>query len=363
MRRPILQIAAGAMFASTASAQSILDSGLRAGPQYVQYEIAGSAGQRISELAVPIFALVPVTPRFSVDVGTAFASARVESTSGSSPASTISGFTDTQLRASYTFGSDFVVLTGGLNLPTGRSTATLEELSAASLIGSDFLAFPVTNMGTGFGATGGLAVARQAGSWNLGGGASVRRSSPYDAVDDPTSGARMRYQPGNEYRARVGADRLVGNGRLTLGLTFSTFGHDLIDGSIYNTADRWITQASYEGGVGPGALTVAVFGLARGGSTRPDGSSSGRDEITNAFVAYGMRAGRSLVEPSVEVRNWFAQGMSASSFVSFGLRSVWAVGPLSISPSARYGMGALADGASTVRLTGWHGVLSLGVAR
>ena len=60
----------------------------------------------------------------SLDVGTAYASARVTNTAGGqSNESTITGLTDTQIRATMNLGSDLVVLTAGLNIPTGRSTA------------------------------------------------------------------------------------------------------------------------------------------------------------------------------------------------------------------------------------------------
>ncbi len=87
------------------------------------------------------------------------------------------------------------------------------ERVAAGLIGSDFLSFPITNMGTGFGGTGGVAMALPLSEdWNLGFGVSVRHSSQYDPFD--VTGAQvLHYQPGNEYRARVGLDHPVGTGR------------------------------------------------------------------------------------------------------------------------------------------------------
>ena len=45
---------------------------------------------------------------------------------------------------------------------------------AASLIGNDFLVFPISSMGSGLGGTGGLALARPLGQWTLGAGLSVR---------------------------------------------------------------------------------------------------------------------------------------------------------------------------------------------
>src|SRR5581483_8857419 len=146
--------------ASTAAAQSIFDIGVRTAPQFHSYTIDAPSNLKISEFTVPVFVLLPITRDFSFDVGTSYASSHVEQTSnGTKATSDISGLTDTQIRANYVLGNDFVVLTAGVNLPTGKSTVTTSQLLAANLIGSDFLAFPISNMGTGFGGTGGIAFA------------------------------------------------------------------------------------------------------------------------------------------------------------------------------------------------------------
>ena len=345
-----------------AVAQTPLEPGLRIGPQFMQYEIADPIGVKISEFSVPLFAVVPITRAFAIDVGTAYASAEVKATDGSGASSRINGLTDTQLRGSYTFGADAVVLSLGLNLPTGKSTATLEQLPAATYIGSDFLAFPVTNMGTGFGVTGGLAVARPLGNWNVGFGASVRHASAYDPLDDDGTGTRLRYEPGDEYRGRLGVDRLVGNGRLTMGLTYSAFANDKVSGTTYNSGDRFIGQISYGGVAGPGELTLAVWDLYRA-SGELAGTETGSDQIANVLLAYGLRAGGAVIEPSVEYRNWQAEGSSTSSLVNLGLRTVFRAGPVAVVPAVRYATGGFGAGGSRADLTGWHGILSIGVGR
>ncbi|HEX4468859.1 MAG TPA: hypothetical protein VH080_04955, partial [Gemmatimonadaceae bacterium] len=151
-------------FAAPVAAQSIFDSNLRAAPQFVQYQIKSPVNETISEFTLPIFIVIPVSSSFNFDVGTAYASARVQPNgTGTEQTSNVSGLTDTQIRANLSLGTDFVVLTAGLNMPTGKETATQAEELAAFRIGNDFLAFPISNMGTGFGATAGIAVARPLG--------------------------------------------------------------------------------------------------------------------------------------------------------------------------------------------------------
>jgi len=360
-RRVCVAVLAVVSLTRAVGAQSILDAGLRVGPQFVEYRLQTPVNLDISEFAVPLWTFVPITQAFSMDVGTAYASSRVKPAAG--PTSTITGLTDTQVRASYVIGTDAVVLTAGLNLPTGQSTAKLDQLQAATLIGSDFLAFPITSMGTGFGFTGGAAFARSVGAWNLGFGGSVRRSSAYDPFEVDNAGTRFRYVPGNEYRGRLGADRLAGNGRVSLGLTYSTFGHDMVDSAVYNSGDRWIAQASYGGMVGTGQLTLSAWDLYRASGRLSDGTKTGRDQIVDALITYGLRPGGVLLEPTVEGRLWLQQGFPNSNLVNLGVRTQFAVGALTVTPAMRYALGKLAGAGASSNLTGWHALVSFGIGR
>jgi hypothetical protein len=350
--------------AGLASGQSPADVSVRFVPQFFQYTIDGATRTRISELAVPLYVLVPITASLSVDVGSAYTQARVEQTGGGSSAtSTISGFTDTQLRANYVLGNDFMVLTGGLNLPSGESTVSQQQLAAASLIGSDFLALPVSSMGTGFGGTAGMAIARPIGAWNLGVGARVRRSAAYDPLD-ADGGQVLHYQPGNEYRARIGIDRGVGTGRVTLGFTYSTFGDDNLAGSVYNTGDRYIAQGSFDNTVGGGRLAIDAWNLFRTNGTLADGSFYGHENIGNVDLAYGIPVGGITIEPTIEGRRWTQEDVSASLLATAGLRADIHAGAVTISPSGGYSTGHVASvgGAAlseTTPMRGFHGILAI----
>src|SRR4051812_27751211 len=103
-------------------AQSILDIGVRMAPQFHSYKIDSPTNTTISEFAVPVFVIVPITSSFSFDVGSSFTQARVEQTGATTKTtSTISGPTDTQIRGNLVLGNDMFVVTGGVNLPTGKS--------------------------------------------------------------------------------------------------------------------------------------------------------------------------------------------------------------------------------------------------
>ena len=350
--------------ASTLPAQSMFDIGARIAPQYHSYTFKDPTNIKISEFSVPLFVLVPITSSFGFDVGTSWAQSQVDQTGGGKTiSSTISGLTDTQVRANYVLGNDFIVLTAGVNIPTGKSTVSESERVAAGLIGSDFLAFPIASMGTGLGGTGGIALAQPLGDWNFGVGVSMRRSAQYDPFD-AVGGTALHYQPGNEYRGRVGLDRGVGTGRFTVGVTYSQFADDKLSNSVYNTGNRYISQLSFNDTYGPGQVSLVGWDLFRASGTLADGSAIGHENIVNGALTYGITSGSVIIEPNIEARGWMQDAASTSLMGTVGLRMQLEVGGFTVVPSAGYSMGKLAaqTGAganTTASLTGLHGTLAI----
>ncbi len=355
-----------ALTAASLHAQSVWDSGVRLGPQLLSYQMNTPVNQTITEFVVPMFVVVPMSEHFSFDVGSSYTAVHVSTTSGpNSGSSDINGLTDTQIRGNLSFGNDFVVLTGGVNLPTGRGTVNPSEQLAAGRIASDFLAFPITTMGTGFGFTGGLAIAQPLGDWNVGFGGSVRRSEAYDPYTDQ-NGAKLHYQPGDEYRARFGLDHPVGTGRFAVGLTYSKFGNDVAGGSVYNTGDRWVSQAALTNSVGSADFTISAWDLYRASGTLANGSPLGFDNVLNGLVALGFHPGGVLVEPNIEVRNWQrGGGYLPSTLGTVGLRMDFYAGGFGITPSAGYTVGRIAAPSTTgagfdyADMTGFRAVLAI----
>lgn len=364
MTRRLLALVALAA-APTLGAQSPFDIGIRVAPQFHSYKIDAPSNTTISEFAVPFYVVVPITPRLSFDVGSSFTNAHVEQTGTTKVTSTISGLTDTQVRGNLVLGNDNVVLTGGVNLPTGKSTVATDQRLAAGLIGSDFLAFPIAQMGTGFGGTGGIAIALPLGNdWNFGFGGSVRHSAQYDPFD--AVGAQvLHYQPGNEYRGRVGLDHPLGTGRFTLGVTYSSFGDDNLGGSIYNTGNRILGQLDLNNSFGPGRFSLTGWNLYRMSGTLADGSVIDKEDVASGSLAYGISFGDAVLEPNVEGRTWYQPGSTTSYLGTFGLRLAFNMGGVAIVPSGGFSVGQLAAasagavGNQTATLTGFHGTLTI----
>ncbi|HEX3868178.1 MAG TPA: hypothetical protein VHV78_15550 [Gemmatimonadaceae bacterium] len=367
LRRFLSAFLAAAIAAPGAlAAQSIFDIGARLAPQYHSYTIDGTTNTKVSEFSLPIYVLVPISSMLNVDVGSAYAQSQVSlTTNGTKSTSTISGLTDTQIRANLSLGTDFIVVTGGVNLPTGQSTVPVGKQLAADLIGSDFLAFPIATMGSGFGGTGGIAMAQQiGGDWNLGLGLSVRKSAQYSPFDN-AGGPVLQYQPGNEYRGRIGLDHAVGTGRFVIGAIYSKFDDDNLAGSIYNTGNRLISTLGFNNTYGPGQVTIAGWDLFRASGELPDTVKTGAENIGDGSIAYAIQMGGGAVfEPNVEGRFWTQQGLSVSGLATFGVRMQFNLGGLLVMPGVGYSVGQIAsqdvNGFNiTNTLTGLHGMLAI----
>ena len=336
-----------------AGAQSILDPAARVAPTVVAYRFTGGEGGDVTQSVLPVAVVVPVLDRLTVDVATAY----VRAVSRSGPrSSTITGLTDTQLRATWTGGADAVVLTAGLNLPTGRYAVREHELDAAGRIGNDFLAFPVSSLGDGLAMTMGVAGARGVGAWSVGGGLAARRSSAFDAFE--LEAGAVRFRPASELRLRVGADRHVGDGRLSLGLTWSTFGRDAAGATTYGAGDRVVAQGGYERPVGRATLLLDGWLLRHAGGETALGRMPD-EHVASIGAAARWAAGDGAIEPHVELRDWRRAGTAAGSLAVVGLRGRMPLGGgASLLPSVGVAAGRLGaqPDAGTVAssLRGWQ---------
>lgn len=349
--------------ASALPAQSVWDASVRTGPQFHSYTLKTPLNEKISQIAIPFFVVVPILPALTVDVGASYAMVNHERTTfdaSGNPTTTkseLAGLTDTQLRANYAFGQDFIVVTAGLNLPTGSATVEPSELDAATRIGSDFLTFPVSGFGSGLGMTGGLAVARPMGTWNWGFGASVRQSTEYEPFLDGT-GTPLKFTPGPEYRARRGLDHPFGTGRMSFGLTFSKFGDDKANAITYNTGDRYIAQFAMNNSLGESAVdySFVLWNLYRTTGTQIDQNASPSGNITNAAMTFGIRAPGDIgVEPSIETRLWTEQGSKSSALGTLGIRFYIDRGRWAIVPGAGFSIGTM----QSATLSGFKATLGM----
>ena len=336
----------------------------------VSYQ-SGLGIKSVSEIAVPFAVIWPANARLSFDLGGRYATASRKDSNDSSV--TISGLTDIQVRGVYQIVPGIAALTVSANLPTGKTKITDEQLLTAGAIASDFLPYPVSSFGSGFNVTTGLALAVPVGGWALGVAGSYRVNGDFTPFADTTNcpvnngTAGCGYKAGGEFRVRVGADRLVGQGRISFGLTYSSFGEDEFGSSrIFQSGERYIGQGSWSFPVGNVGLQVYAWDLYRkpGSQLISGGVTTQKRNLIAVGAAGSVQMGRNVLRPQVEYR-LFSMGISSLSSAG-RLLSVGAQYQLSLSdrlallPSARFDTGSenALDGTGnptspSVSLTGW----------
>lgn len=317
---------------------------------------SGASETSVSQFALPIVVILPFGERVRVDISTAYASTTV--TEADTTASEINGLTDTQIRANFQLGNDQLLFTVGLNLPTGQYEVPESQQAAAGQIGNDFLYYPISSMGNGLAGTGGVAYALPAGDWNVGLGASVRKSTEFAAFT--VAADEFRFTPADEYRARVSADRPVGDGQVSLGLTYSMFGDDNADNTTYSTGDRIIASGGWSFPVRNSTVFLSGWNLFRMAGEQLGGDAP-PENVLNLAGAVSFDAGRYLVQPNAELRLWQVDGARAGNLVNLGVRVRVPVGVLSVFPSLGFSVGnvyALDNGAAT-KVSGLRGGLTI----
>jgi hypothetical protein len=333
---------------------------------------AGAGLKSVTEVAIPFGVIYTVSPRFAVDLGIRYASATQKPETDTLPTSTVSGPTDLQVRGVYQLVPDVVVLTVSANVPTGKTKLADDELLAAGAVASELVPFPVSSFGSGANVTSGVAVAVPMGGWAVGLSGAYRLSGSFTPRSSLVDTALNKsYKPGGELRLRVGADRLVGQGRISLGFTFSSFAQDEFGGSsIFQPGQRYVTQGAWSFPVGNVGLAVYVWDLYRtAGKNTLVGQSTEKQNVLTAGAAASVQLGPNVLRPQVEYRIRSAGASSLASaghLLSLSARYQWTLSPrIDLLPALRFDTGSIAEagtlGASgaAVDFTGWG--LSLGL--
>ena len=346
MLRRLPALGAALLLAAPALQAQLENTAVLGAPTYTSLTFgSGAASRSVSQFAMPLVVILPFGERLSVDVSSAFASSQVKA--NDSTVSEVSGLTDTQIRANFRVGADNLLFTVGLNLPTGQYSVPADQQEAAGQIGNDFLYYPISSMGNGLAMTGGIAYARPFGDWNVGAGASARKSTEFAAFE--VSGSDFRFTPADEYRVSLNADRPVGDGSLSLGLVYSMFGEDVADTTTYSTGDRIIATAGWSFPVKGNDLYLSAWNLYRlEGEVLGDPAPA--ENVFNVAAALSIPLNTLLLQPNLEARLWQVGGLRAGNLSTLGLRVRVPVGQFGLFPSVGYSLGTLfnlSNGAGT----------------
>lgn len=218
---------------------------------------AGLGADAAALLLLPVAGRTPLGSRGSLDVYGAWARGRVEVDGADL---SLSGPVDTHVRLGFQ-ATPWALLTVGAQLPTGNASHDGEEALVASVLATELLGFGESSWGSGAALTTSLATAREVGTWGVGAALAYAARGSF-APDE--SDADFRYEPGDELRVRVGADRNIGDNTLTLGGTFISYGDDRANArNLFRAGDRLRLDASYAFRAGAGVWTVYASDVLR----------------------------------------------------------------------------------------------------
>ena len=255
-----------ALAASSSVAQERLISGARTviAPSYTAWSFSDALLQdsvvveRVWQLALPVSTSF-TAGAWTFDIGAALTTARLQLPGGRSVS--LDGPTDIRIRAVGRVIGDRLLVTAGLNAPTGKTRLDASELDVLRVLSAPGLGMPTAQLGLGLGGTAGLVYAWQAGDWGLAIGGSFEARGRYSPVEARIAGlsAETDLDPGHAVRFSLGADRLIGSGRFSV----------LVATDLYSEDHLTVTGASQ-------AATAATYRL-------------GPQVSVNAFLDLGVR--------------------------------------------------------------------------
>lgn len=193
-----------------------------------------SSLQKASQLTLPLAGAFSIGRRVLVDAYVAYVmGSSTTRDSGSIPSHTtsVNGFTDMTVRGSLRLHGDDMMITLGLNLPTGLTNLDSSQFATQEVLGSPVLQASSPVLGSGFSGTLGFVGAKRIGNWSWGAGASYQYRTEYSpmqaaALGLGTSVTNVKLAPGSAFRASIGADGLVGDGAMAFSAAVTVYTQD-----------------------------------------------------------------------------------------------------------------------------------------
>ncbi|HEX7048896.1 MAG TPA: hypothetical protein VF188_01690 [Longimicrobiales bacterium] len=329
---------AGAFVAGAApAAAQTLPYAIGAGGGYESYTFLDPLAigiERVSLATFPFAARVRPSDRIEVELSGAFARGSLARTDGSS--ATISGWTDTRIRAAFSLvdGRATVGITG--LLPTGKATQTADEVAVAGVVASDLLPFRISNWGTGGGIGLNTTLAVPVRGFGLGVSAGYTMMREFEPLDE----SERVYRPGDEFQLRIAADRTFGSavkGSLVLGLR--RYADDALDGeSFFEPGNRYEAIGAVSFAAARGASAVAYLGVQHRGAgtfTVDDVEAPARDLIL-AGARMRVLVGRGVLLPALDTRVFRrSDGVGQGYLADLGLSLEWPVRSWTLVPTLR----------------------------
>lgn len=372
-------VACAALLAAAPSAARAQDPlggvvGAQTGVTFEQWHLgcctdAASAATSVksaSEWTVPITAFIPAGP-VAFDVYTAWMHGAVTLRGAGAPSRTLSGVTDTYVRGAVHVAGDALLATVGVNVPTGKTSLTTDQLGVLEVLGAPALRYQTPVLGTGWGGTAGIVYTLHDGTWSWGFGTSYEYRGQYTPAQAQALGlgsGDFDLRPGQAIRVSVGTDGLVGQSDMSVSLASTFYTQDHVALSAGGTPPAPITLGPMFTGewqlrAAAGAirdLTVFAFDRYRMQYSRDGARVAGTDGNELEFGAGGSVPLGSKTALVAGVRGRWHTGLSVdTSLPTAGIVSgggdiglSWLAGPFALHPAIGGELGRLDTGPSTI---------------
>ncbi|MCX6826831.1 MAG: hypothetical protein NTV06_06170 [candidate division Zixibacteria bacterium] len=177
---------------------------------------------KIHQLMVPMGGFIPLGENFEASFYMANSSNKLNIPDKEF---SLSGASNLQFQVSHSFLSDVFLVSGGINLPTGKTELNLnKEWLVAEYLARDYLGFPMSRFGEGFGYNLLLGGATMLGSIRCGAGLAYQYCGSYKPYNEAS-----KYKPGNYFSINIGADLRTGAMTYNSDIIYTSYAKDEMD--------------------------------------------------------------------------------------------------------------------------------------
>lgn len=227
--------------------------------------IAQSSGAvaDVAQFALPVHARTVLGERWTFDlIGAASVNALHVTGGDEDRILTLNGLTDVKLRMSGGFNDNKLLITAGLNLPTGTTKLNADQTSVLQAIGAPGLHMPVNALGIGTGVTLGAVQAVERDQWAFALGGSVEQRTEYTPIALALASGQSltKIAPGTAVHVTLGSDHTIGDSQLAMLVIGDWFSQDQVHLTAPSTAT---TSSQYT--LGPQVTALARYNFAASG--------------------------------------------------------------------------------------------------
>lgn len=259
--------------------------------------------REIVQLQLPLGGVVPMGPNWTLDVGTFYTATQVTlAEEGRRRTVALAGPGDARVRVVGRLRDDGLVLTLGLNAPSGMQRLTTDALHVLRVASAPALGLASAPITAGVGATAGVVAARASEAGGVAVGASYELRGRYQPVAARLLGTTpAQYTPGGAVRVTLAGERRLGRHKAVVNLAGDLFLDDIVQQGSGATVQRAAVRPgpllSAEGELqlaAPGVRELSVWTLLRQRQPfRRDGEPLVGSEAL--YVDGGVRASVPLV--------------------------------------------------------------------